>query len=63
MQEEIASFISAQVRRSTESGDMEGAVERLRQFLELERESKMTSLEARQEPRKVRAFPALRAVN
>jgi hypothetical protein len=63
MQDEIASFLSFQIRRSSESGDTEQAMTQLRQFLELERESKCSSMERGQEPANVRKFPGLRAVN
>jgi len=63
MQEDIASFLSFQIRRSTESGDTEQAMAQLRQYLELEREAKSSSATSGSEPSNLRRFPHLRAVN
>ncbi len=63
MQDDIASFISFQVRRSAENGDVEQAMAQMRRFLELERESKSEINEGGSEPQMVRRLPGLRVVN
>lgn len=63
MQEQVASFLSFQIRRSTESGDAELAMAQLRQYLEMERAAKVASSEL-SEGTNVRRLPArLRSVN
>jgi hypothetical protein len=63
MQEQVASFLSFQIRRSTESGDAELAMAQMRQYLELERAAKVASTELGASTN-VRRLPArLRSVN
>jgi hypothetical protein len=63
MQEDVVSFLAFQMRRGTESGDNEAAMQKLRQFLELERESKLRGLDSEQDGGRVRRLPGLRAFN
>ena len=41
MFQDVASFLTFQIRRSTENGDTEQAMAQLKRFLELEREMKL----------------------
>jgi hypothetical protein len=59
MQEEIASFLRYQIRRSTECGDTEKAMSQLKQFLEREREVKAAALDSAPEPAKIRRLRAV----
>jgi len=63
MQEEVISFLAFQMRRSSESGDNASAAAQLRQFLELERESKVRAMDSDQDGRNVRRFPGLRSIS
>jgi hypothetical protein len=62
MQDDIASFLSFQVRRAGESGDSEATLAQLRNFLELERQAKLDSIESASDKGNVRTLPFLRAV-
>ena len=57
MQDDIASFISFQVRRSAENGDVDRLWRKCVRFLELERESKSEVNEGGSEPQMVRRLP------
>jgi hypothetical protein len=59
MQEEIASFLRHQIRRSTECGDTEKAMAQLRLFLEREREVKANTLDGATEPAKISRLRAV----
>lgn len=63
MQDEIASFLSFQVRRSTESGNAELAMAQMQRFLELERESKARLADGGADQNSVLILSRLRAIN
>ena len=61
--QEVADFLSFQVRRSTESGDSEAALDTMKKFLELEREAKLVPSPSSDEASNVKLFPWLMPVS
>ncbi len=62
MQEEMANFLTFQMRRAAQTGDSVAAMDQLQKFLELERRSKSARLDQAADLSNVRTLPLMRAV-
>ncbi|HEY9773474.1 MAG TPA: hypothetical protein V6C81_06665 [Planktothrix sp.] len=62
MQDDLASFLSFQIRRAAQSGDADAAQAKLKQYLELERQAIANRCQPASELSNLRTLPLMRAV-